>query len=78
MGFFIPGLGGNPGGGAPGNVTTVNGKTGNVVITAAELGAVTGVTQTADEIKLQSGLVDVGTLTVIGEPAIDNMINNLI
>ena len=78
MGFFIPGLGGNPGGGQPGTVTTVNGQTGNVLITAEGLGAVTTATQAVDEIKLQSGNVDVATLTVISEPRIDNMINALI
>lgn len=78
MGFFIPGLGNQGGGGAPGNVTTVNGQTGNVVITAAGLGAVTTAAQGVDEIKLQSGLRDVATLTVVSEPTIDNMINNLI
>ena len=78
MGFFIPGLGGNPGGGQPGTVTTVNGQTGAVLITAEGLGAVTTATQAVDEITLQSGHVDVATLTVISEPRIDNMINALI
>ena len=39
MGFFIPGLGGNPGGGQPGTVTTVNGQTG--AVTVHEVPAVT-------------------------------------
>lgn len=77
MGFFIPGSGGQ-GGVAPGNVSSVNGQTGHITITAAGLGAVTTATQGVDEIKLQSGLRDVATLTVITEPTIDNMINNLI
>ena len=78
MGFFIPGLGGNPGGGQPGTVTTVNGQTGNVLITAEGLGAVNRVDQAVDEIKLQSGNVDIGVIQVIEVPTIDALINGLV
>ena len=78
MGFFIPGLGGNPGGGQPGTVTTVNGQTGAVLITAEGLGAVNRVDQAVDEIKLQSGNVDIGVIQVIEVPTIDALINGLV
>lgn len=78
MGFFIPGLGGNPGGGQPGTVTTVNGQTGNVLITAEGLGAVNNMVQTPDRITLQSGNVDIGHIEVIEEPNIDTLINRLV
>ena len=78
MGFFIPGLGGNPGGGQPGTVTTVNGQTGNVLITAEGLGAVTNLVQAADKITIQSGGNDIGQLEIIEELDIENLINGLV
>lgn len=79
MGFFIPGLGNAGGGGAvPGAVLSVNGKTGNVVINAVDVGAVNRVDQAVNAIKLQSGSQDIGVITIITENEIDNIIDSLV
>lgn len=79
MGFFIPGLGNAGGGGAvPGAVLSVNGKTGDVIINAVDVGAVNRVDQAVTAIKLQSGSQDIGVITIITENAIDNIIGKLI
>lgn len=66
------------GGGGPGAVISVNGKTGDVILTATDVEAIDSIEQTEDVIKLKSGTQDKANIEIITIGEIDNIINNLI